>query len=974
MHTDGSIFDAIIKPKELIDFALENHHKAVMVSNHGTMNQSLILNQLCKENNLKYIPAMEGYLCDNVNIQDDTLYHILFFAKDKIGYKNLLNLTSISHQNFYKRPRLDWNILKDLAKEGLGCTSACLGGVIKRDDYDACLDRLAEMFKDNFFIELHCYGQSEQEKMNIRAIKYAKSRGIKTIIATDSHYVKESDADVHRQWKNIKKGSDYFPDNSLYLHTLEDARQTCKGCDIATFDDSCRTLMDISASIDVVIGDDNKHYPKYGENTNPNEVLRDEARKGYRRIIGGKNPVYQERAKYELDVFEKLGYADYILILQDMMKYCRANGIAVGPGRGSCCGSLICYLVGITEIDPIKNDIIFERFAHADRVSDPDIDVDVSQARRGEVIKFLNEKYGQVYNIRTYNTLSAKGAIKRACQALSVPPAIADEITATIVDDNIDTAKHQTPDLANIIALAKRFDGLISNASVHASGVLILVDDPSNYCSVESQIVGDKKYFILSQEFPHLEKLGLMKLDVLGLRNVDIVQDCINDIPEQVVIPETDEKTYDMLCKGNTYGCFQIEGHGMTSLAKRLQPRNLDDLSLMVALFRPGPLQAGFVDEAVKNKKERAVIEDNILAKAYGVLAYQEQVMEIFRRDFGYSLSQADLVRRAIGKKKQEELEKIISSCLSKNPNAKPFLDKIIGFADYCFNRAHSVAYATLAYRTAYLKANYPLYYFKALLNSVIGDMEKTAKCVLELRKLGIKVHTPKVGISQSLWTSHDDELYAGLFCVKGISDNTPLKNVMNADFESVLNSEDLRKNQIENLAKIGYFNEEPEVCLHKLLLATDIGAEISHTAKKISEWEAKEDGKNKERFLKLYNERIKELRASYKDKKDNKTPKIDLPQAQIEILGFSENGVLAGYDDSGTNGINTFLARVTGVFPHTMKNGKPMLFIEIERDEGSQRLVYFYDGKLNVGDVYYFRLQKENIVQQFSPAKKLIA
>ena len=868
LHTENSLLDGAIRLKELCEYAKENELPAIAITDHGVMYGNLEFYRTAKEYGVKPLLGCEFYVYDgDITERDATKtrnYHLVLIAKDKAGYQNLVKLTSIAHvDGFYRRPRINHRLLEQY-NEGLICLSACVQGEVARYILDGDVEKAEEtahyyknLFKDDYYIEIQDHGLDVQKRSNPDLIRIAKKLNIPLVITNDSHYMKKEDAQWHDTLLAIQTNSLIddpdrfrFPNNEFYVKNIDELRDAFHWLDAETFNEAIENTVKVAEKCHLVLEMGKSplpHYevpPTYTIETYLNHLVR----KGLKEKYGEITPELDERCKYELGVIENMGFSAYFLITWDFINFAKTNGIPVGPGRGSAAGSLIAYALGITELDPMKHHLLFERFLNPERISMPDVDIDFCIERRGEVIDYVTEKYGadRVCQIITFGTLAARNALKSVARAMDIPFSESNELAQLIpsapktkIDDalldGMELKERYDKDerVKKLVDMAKAIEGLKVNVGTHAAGVII-----SHVPLNEVVPVQPSKDGIIVTEYPmaDLEKLGLLKMDFLGLRNLTIIKNTLDLIKARTgedleinKIPLDDQAVYDLLMSGETDGVFQLESAGMKKLIKDLKPSVFEDLGALVALFRPGPLDSGMVAEFVERKHGRKVVTyphpllEPILKDTYGSIVYQEQIMQIFQVLAGYSLGGADMVRRMMGKKKLDEMakqkEKFIEGA-GKNgmspKDATDLFEQIEKFASYCFNRSHSAAYAFVAYQTAYLKTHYPVEYMSALLTSVSGDADKTQAYISNSQDMGIKVLAPDINKSNGNFTPDGDVIRFGLLSIKNVGgavvldiekerkENGPFKSLY--DFCCRIDPKCLNKRTLESLIKAGAF------------------------------------------------------------------------------------------------------------------------------------------------------------------------
>ena len=894
VHSEYSLLDGAIRIKDLVNFAKENDMPAVALTDHGVMYGDMELYTTAKENGVKPILGSEFYVHDGDieerNKLNNPCYHLVLLVKDKVGYSNLIKLTSIAWcKGRYVHPRINWELLKE-HHDGLVCLSACLGGevlqnLLKGDKEKAysVAKQYKELFGEDYYIELQDHGLDEQKRTNPELIQIAKDLDIKMVITNDSHYLYKEDADMHDTLLCMQTNSDkddpnrfHFPNNEFYVKTAEQLRDSFKWMDSDTFDQCIQNTVDIAEKCHLMLELGKSPLPDYkvpaGHTLESyfEQLVFDGIKKRYGEIT----PDLKERADYEIGVIEQMGFSAYFLITWDFIHYAKTHGIPVGPGRGSAAGSIVAYALEITDLDPIKHKLLFERFLNPERFTMPDIDIDFCIERRGEVIDYVTQKYGEdkVCQIITFGTYAAKAAFKGVARILKVPfsesnrlaglidPAIElamsiDEKAKTLKkamqfdgselkalydkDEQIpagDPMEGKTVGMKKLIDLAIGIEGIKNNTGTHAAGVIIAPKPLDEILPVQPS----KDGIIQTGYPPHdvTEVLSLLKMDFLGLRNITTIYKTVDMIKEQQGIdvdinniPLDDKPVYEMLMTGDTDGVFQLESQGMKNLVKKLKPDVFEDLGALVALFRPGPLDSGMVDDFVERKHGRQQITyahpllEPVLKDTYGTIVYQEQIMQVFQVLADYTLGQADMVRRMMGKKKVDEMERQKGKFIERSAQhgmsaeaATNLFNQILAFASYCFNRSHSAAYAFVAYQTAYLKCHYPVEYLSALLSSVAGDQEKTQLYIEEAQKKGIKVLPPDINHSMSTFTPDNGNIRFGLASIKQVgegviediikerNENGPFKSMY--DYIKRVDPKCCNKKTLEGLIKAGAFSE----------------------------------------------------------------------------------------------------------------------------------------------------------------------
>jgi len=866
LHTEYSLLDGATRIKEVIRHAKENNMPAAAITDHGVMYGAIEFYRMAKEEGIKPIIGCEVYMIEG-DINDKSKKvpnnHLVLLVKDKKGYQNLLKIVSISHiDGFYYKPRINHEILEKY-NEGLIVLSACLGGEIPRmllnNDYEKAKEKtlyFKNLFGKDFYLELQDHGIEGQKRINPDLIKLAKELEIELVITNDSHYTKKEDAVCHDILLCMQTGKTRndpsrmkFANNEFYIKNSEQLRESFDWLDEETFNSAIDNTVKISEKCNLILDMGKSILPNYPIPKNHtvesylDKVVRENLLKRYEKIT----PELEDRVRYELKIIGEMGFAAYFLIVWDFIKYARDNGVPVGPGRGSAAGSLVAYALQITEIDPIRHNLLFERFLNPERVSMPDVDIDFCIDKREKVINYVTELYGKdkVCQIITFGTLAARAAMKGVARVLDIPYAESDKYAKMIpalpktkiddaLQDGMDLKKLYdiNPQVKELVDLAKSVEGIKNNIGTHAAGVIISRDSLSDIVPVQHS---KEKTVITAYPMGDIEKLGLLKMDFLGLRNLTIIDKCVKSIKERYdieldidKIPLDDVKVYEMLSRGETDGVFQLESSGMKTLVKDLKPSVFEDLGALVALFRPGPLNSGMVGDFVQRKHGRAKVEykdprlEPVLNDTYGTIVYQEQIMQIAQSLAGYTLGQADILRRAMGKKKSEEMDKqreiFLLGAIRNKVDAKmaeELFDTMTEFAAYCFNRSHSAAYAFLAYQTAYLKAHYPVEYMSALLSSVSSNQDKIQQYIVECQKMGMEVLPPDINKSGSDFTPDENNIRFGLASVKNVGEGVVEQVVKGReaeeyktfyDFCTKVELKQFNKRTLESLIKAGAF------------------------------------------------------------------------------------------------------------------------------------------------------------------------
>jgi len=866
LHTEYSLLDGATRIKEVLKHAKENNMPASAITDHGVMYGAVEFYRTAKEEGIKPIIGCEVYLIEG-DILDKSKKvphnHLVLLAKDKKGYRNLVKLVSIAHiDGFYYKPRINHEVLEKY-HEGLIALSACLGGEIPRallnDDYEKAKEKTLyykNLFGKDFYMELQDHGIDGQKKINPTLIKLAEEMEIELVITNDSHYTKKEDAVCHDMLLCMQTGKTRndpsrmkFANNEFYIKNAEELRVSFDWLEEETFNRAIDNTVKISEKCNLILDMGKSILPNYPIPKNHtvesylDKIVRENLLKRYEKIT----PELEDRIRYELKIIGEMGFAAYFLIVWDFIKYARDNEVPVGPGRGSAAGSLVAYSLGITEIDPIRHNLLFERFLNPERVSMPDVDIDFCIEKREKVINYVTETYGKdkVCQIITFGTLAARAAMKSVARVLDIPYSESDKyakMIPTLPKTKIDDALQKgmdlkklydtNPQVKELVDLAKAVEGIKYNIGTHAAGVIISRDPLSEIVPVQ---YSKEKSVITAYPMGDIEKLGLLKMDFLGLRNLTIIDKTVKAIKKRHgieididKISLDDEKVYEMLSRGETDGVFQLESSGMKTLVKDLKPSVFEDLGALVALFRPGPLNSGMVGNFVQRKHGRAKVEykdprlEPILNDTYGTIVYQEQIMQVAQLLAGYTLGQADILRRAMGKKKTDEMDKqrelFVSGAVKNKVEpkvAEELFDTMTEFAAYCFNRSHSAAYAFLAYQTAYLKAHYPVEYMSALLSSVSSNQDKIQQYIVECQKMGMETLPPDINKSGSDFTPDGNNIRFGLASVKNVGEGVVEQIVQGREKEEYKSFYDFcikvelkqfNKRTLESLIKAGAF------------------------------------------------------------------------------------------------------------------------------------------------------------------------
>ena len=836
LHTGFSLLDGSSKISELVKRVKELGMDACAITDHGVMYGVIEFYKACKAEGIKPIIGCEVYVAPNSRFEKGTeksakrYNHLILLAENYTGHKNLMKIVSRGFtEGFYYKPRVDYELLREY-HEGIIASSACLAGIVptklREGDYEGAKAealRLRDVFGEkNFFLELQDHGLPEQKFVNQGLMRISAETGIPLIATNDCHYLYKEDAEAHDvliciQTQKIVTDDDRmkYEGGQFYVKSPEEMKEI-----FHYIPEAIENTEKIAERCNVEIEFGKYHLPEYPVPEGYtalsylNKLCEDGFKTRYEGLTGDEENELRARLKYEIDTISNMGFVDYFLIVWDYINFAKEHNIAVGPGRGSAAGSIVAYCLGITGVDPIKYNLLFERFLNPERVTMPDIDIDFCVLRRQEVIDYVTEKYGRekVVQIVTFGTMAAKMVIRDVGRALDLPYSFCDKVAKMIPNElkmNIDKALKDNPDLMQLyeenedakklIDLSRRLEGLPRHTSIHAAGVVISKREVDSYVPISTSSDGA---VTTQYTMETIEQLGLLKMDFLGLRNLTVIEKAVElvnrnrrksgqedfDIEK---IDMEDENIYLMISEGKTEGVFQLESPGMTGFMKKLRPDNIEDIIAGISLYRPGPME--FIDDYINGKRNSTEIEYDceelkpILKSTYGCIVYQEQVMQIVRELAGYSYGQSDLLRRAMSKKKDSVMRqerqnfvygdeaKGIPGCVAKGVSeqvANKIYDKMIDFAKYAFNRSHAAAYAFITYQTAYLKYYYPKEYMAALLTSVMSNTGKVSEYILSSKNMGIAILPPDVNEGEGNFTAVKEGIRYGMSAIKGLGEN----------------------------------------------------------------------------------------------------------------------------------------------------------------------------------------------------------
>ena len=889
LHTEFSLLDGACRIDRLMQKIKDNGQTAVAITDHGVMYGCVDFYKEAKNHGIKPIIGSEVYVAprsrrDMVYRIDSTPYHLVLLCKNETGYKNLIKMISIANrEGFYNKPRVDRELLEKY-HEGLICLSACLAGEIPQALLNGEFGRAEEVaryYRDlfgegNYYIELQNHGIEEQLRILPDLIRLARELDIPLVATNDCHYIDRADSEMQHiliciQTNHTIDDDDVmeFKTDNFYVKSTEEMYDLFGAVPEALT--NTKKIADM-CSFDFEFGVTKLPYfatPDGSDNLDFFNRLCDE---GLRRRYGDRpDQSIIDRMEYEKSVVTQMGYVDYYLIVWDFINYARENDIPVGPGRGSGAGSIAAYCMGITDLDPIKYNLIFERFLNPERVSMPDFDVDFCYEKRAKVIEYVTEKYGpaHVAQIVTFGTMAARLAVRDVGRVLGMPYGQVDTVAKLIPQElgiTIDRAFERKPELRQLydsdpqvkrlLDLSMKIEGMPRHASTHAAGVVITRDEVSDYVPLAK----NDDNFVTQFTMTTLEELGLLKMDFLGLRTLTVIADCEDEIQKtdpsfrMSEIPFDDSEVYEMLSQGSTSGVFQLESGGMRQLLINMKPRNLEDIIAVISLYRPGPMDS--IPTYLENRKHPDSISyktdklRDILDVTNGVIIYQEQVMQICRELAGFSLGKADIVRRAMAKKKKSEMDKsgreFVEGCRENGISeevARSLFDDMASFASYAFNKSHAAVYADVAYQTAYLKCHYPVEFMAALMTSIIDRTDKVIEYIAECHSLGIELLPPDINRSRAGFTVEEGKIRFGLLAVKSVGRSlieAIVRERADGPFTSFvgfynrLETNELNRRAVENLIRSGAMD-----CLGKsrksMMLAIEIVSKAVEKEKKDS-------------------------------------------------------------------------------------------------------------------------------------------
>ena len=1004
VHSHYSLLDGLAKIDLLLNACQELKMSSIALTDHGSMYGLVEFFQKAKKRGIRPIMGCEMYIAPNGMHQkrphiDAKNHHLVLLIKNKIGYKNLVKLNTKAHlDGFYYKPRIDKDLLREYS-EGLIGMSACLAGEIPQAIISNHLEKAEELAleykeifgKDDFYLEIqHHPGFPEQKLVNDALIKISKKHNIPLVATNDTHYVKKEDAEAQDVLMSVQTDKRISDQNRLTM-TIDDFSLRSTEEMIKDFKDTLDAIKNTQkivekCNFEFELGKYQLPYFDVPKGQTPDEFLKNLCKKGLKNRYPDIDKEITKRLDYELNVIKETGFASYFLIVQDFINWAKSKDIVCGPGRGSAAGSIIAYLLGITDVDPLKYDLLFERFLNPERISMPDIDLDFADARRDEVIKYVSEKYGEdhVAQIITFGTMAARAAVRDVGRVLDYPYIFCDQIAKLIpLGSTLEKAIHESPELhqkyesdadtKKLINMAMKLEGVIRHASTHACGVVITKDPLDDLVPCQRPAQGNQS-IVTQYEMHAIEDLGLLKMDFLGLKTLTVIQNTLNQIKELTKkeinlskLPLDDKKTFELFQQANTTGTFQMESGGMKRNLKELKPSKFEDIIAMVALYRPGPME--FIPEFIARKhglKEVKYLHPKlkpILENTYGIMVYQEQLMRIARDLAGFSLSEADVLRKAVGKKIKklldEQKEKMIEGMISNEIDsqiAKRIWETIEPFAQYGFNKSHSTCYALIGYQTAYLKAHYPTEFMAALITSEQNDIERIAFLIDDCKNMDIQILPPDINKSFKNFTKVGEKIISfGLRAIKNVGQNVVIsiieERTKNGEFKSIsdfierVESKDLNKKSLESLIKCGALDAFGE--RNQLLGAVEQMLILAREFQK-----AKQDGQ-----ISLFGDQSPIAIPVFKLPEVAPSEKKERLSWEKELLGlYISEHPLQNYKNyllkkaSLCNTISKNQAgckvKIGGVISRikriNTKTGQPMLFVEIEDITGRMEAIVF--------------------------------
>ncbi|MBR2583152.1 MAG: DNA polymerase III subunit alpha [Oscillospiraceae bacterium] len=1020
VHSEYSLLDGACRIDALAKRVKEMGQTAVALTDHGVMYGAVAFYKACRAAGVKPIIGCEVYVAprgmtDKEHGRDNDYSHLILLCKNETGYRNLCYLVSMAFtEGFYIRPRIDWALLREHA-EGLVCLSGCLAGEIQQkiihDDYAGAKERalwLREVFGEDFYLEIQDHGIREERVAARGCDRIRRETGIPLVLTNDAHYVARDDAYNQDVLMCIQMGRTVDDPVRMKFETQEfflkdEAEMRALYPDWQEAADNTVKIAE-KCAFDFAFG--HYHLPRFklpaGEDSSA-AYLRKLCEKGFAERYGDR-PEVREQLDYELGVIEKMGFVDYFLIVQDFINYAKRQDIPVGPGRGSAAGSVVSYCLHITDVDPIKYSLFFERFLNPERVSMPDIDVDFCVNRRGEVIDYVTRLYGadHVAQIVTFGTMAARMAIRDVARALDISYAEADtaakQIPSTLnmtIDEALRLSKplkelyDGDEKMKKLIDTARALEGMPRHASTHAAGVVITERPVYEYVPLAK----NDESVVCQYQMTTLEELGLLKMDFLGLRNLTVLKDAEDMVRRHTpdfridAVPDDDKETFRMLSEGKTSGVFQLESAGMTGVCTSLKPQSIEDITAVIALYRPGPMDSipRFIECSAHPEKIRYKHEllRPILDVTYGCIVYQEQVIEIFRRLAGFSLGQADMIRRAMSKKKHAVIDAERVAFVRGDPKrnipgalangvseavANSIYDEILDFASYAFNKAHAVSYAIVAYRTAYMKRHHPREYMAALLTSVLENSAKVAEYIAECREMGIRLLPPDVNESEANFTVSGGNIRFGLVAIKGIGwgviNGLVAERELGGPFRSFeefcrrMAGKDINRRAIDSLIRSGAFDSLG--CRRRALvqIAGPVIDSVNRAQKENidGQFDLFGDGAEREEIASIPIPDVEEYTAREKMAMEKEATGLYLSghpmdeyRDTVRRIGAAKIGPLMA-DFAQTEGQHryadgqyvTLAGVISSARTRTTKNNSLMSYVVLEDDSGSMELIVF--------------------------------
>jgi DNA polymerase-3 subunit alpha len=1039
LHTEYSLLDGAARIGDVVAAAAAMGQPAIGITDHGNLYGVVDFVKAAQQHSIKPVIGIEAYFTDGSRFDrppsdQNKRYHMLLFAENDRGYRNLLQLSSRSFlEGYYYKPRIDLELLSEHS-DGIVATSGCLGGLVPQllgpdavseegnkgtvRDFEAAVaaaGRFQDIFgHDNFFIEIQDHGLAAQERIMDDLLDVAKRVGAPLLATNDAHYTRQDEHDAHDALLCIQTGSLRNEPGRLRFegseHYLKSAEQMRRLFPEESFPGACDNTLWIAerAGVDLQFGQ--ILLPQFPVPESETEItfLRRIVEEGTRERYGSEpGAEVWERVEHELKIIEEMGFPAYFLIVWDLIRHARENGIRVGPGRGSAAGSIISYVLRITDIDPLRYGLIFERFLNPGRKSMPDIDMDFDERYRGEMIRYAAEKYGQdrVAQIITFSTIKGKQAVRDSARVLGHPYSLGDRVAKAMPpsilgkDPTLDQVLippdsgapsevkdwyanaqglremyESDPGVREVVDVAKGLEGLRRQDSIHAAAVVIAPEPLTNIVPVQRK--GEGAETVTQFEMHGVEELGLLKMDFLGLRNLSIIERCLELLEESTGerididnVPLDDQKTFELLQTGNTIGVFQMEGTAMRALIRSLKPDSFDDVIALVALYRPGPMGANMHNLYADRKNGRAPVEElhpavtESLSDTYQIMVYQEQVMEVARDLAGYTMADADNLRRAMGKKiksvMEAEEEKFVAGCRDRGhteETGREMFRLIAHFAGYGFNKSHSAGYGLVAYQTAYLKAHYPAEYLASLLTATKRDKDRTAIYLNECRQMGIQVLVPDVNESESDFTVREGRIRFGLSAVRNVGEGVvekvaearndePFESFL--DFVNRVDISALNKRTVESLIKAGAFDamghtRKGLTLMHELILDTTLERRRNEEMGQYSLFAGEEAATDEEDFEITAEEWAQKIKLAF-EKEMLGLYVSDHPLLSVGAsLAASTTSTIAELDELSDRASVSVGGIVGGITRRWTKNGDPMLFFQLEDLEGSVEVIIF--------------------------------